>query len=375
MRHIETEIIHGGSGKDKTYGSVVTPIYQTAVFVGGNGPKYTRFDNPTRDALEEAICGLEGGARAIATSSGASAIHLVLMMLKAGDHVVCGKEVHGGTVMLIGEIMGKFGVDSTFVDLTDANAVRETIRENTKLLWVEAPTNPFMKYVDLKVIGDIAHGVGALMVVDNTLMTGVLQRPMGDGADIVVYSSTKYLNGHSDVVGGAVVARKKEVGDELKRLAGFLGVGESPMEAWLVLRGMKTLVQRLRVHEYNAKALWDFFEGQRGIEQVYYPGYGGVVCVQMNLDFFDLEAFIDSLEYIKFSYSSGGISSNVSNLWEQGKRYLSEDRLKDTGVKPGLLRFSPGLEHHEDLINDLEKALCTSLKEPCDEDICLRGSF
>lgn len=384
MSHLETDLLHKGGFCDTQYNSVSTPIYQTATF-HSEGPesyseyKYSRYSNPTRKALEDNLNALEGGFQAFATTSGNAAIHLVLTLLKAGDHVICSKEVHGGTYLLIKEFMGKFGVEATFLDLQDLAAVKTSVKPNTRIIWVETPTNPLLKTVDIAAIASIAQYAGAWCVVDNTLMTPFWQRPMDFGADIVVYSSTKYLNGHSDVISGAVVAKTEHLASQLQYWVSLLGIAESPMDAWLVLRGMKTLPQRLKVHAYNTQLIVDFLVNSPYVKNVYYPGladpiqfeliskqqksYGGIVCFDVDLNAVDLNVFIKSLKYFQFSHSSGGVISNISYPWSTSHNCLNEDLRRSAGLTPGLLRLSPGLEHYDDLIKDLQQAFNLAAKE------------
>lgn len=384
MSHLETEVIHQGSFQDHQHHSVSTPIYQTATFVSESLEseseyKYSRYSNPTRKALEDNLAALEGGAGAFATTSGNAAIHLVLSLLKAGDHVICGTEVHGGTHLLIKDFMGKFGIESSFVDLIDVNAVKIAVKPNTRMIWVETPTNPLLKAVDISAMANIARYAEALCVVDNTLMTPFWQRPIDLGADIVVYSSTKYLNGHSDVISGAVIAKTETLASQFQHWISLLGVGAPPMDAWLVFRGMKTLPQRLKVHAYNAGAIAKFLVEHPLVNQVYYPGlesspghelakrqqksFGGMLSFEVDLERLDLNLFIKSLQYFKFSHSSGGVVSNISHPWSTSHNCVSEDIRSCGGITVGLLRLSPGLEYFEDLIKDLQYAFKLAAKE------------
>lgn len=383
-QHLETDLIHKGNFKERQYNSVSMPIYQTATFFleGLNEEpeyKYSRAGNPTRKALEENLSAIEGGVEAFATASGNAAIQLVLSLLKSGDHIICGKESHGGTYRLIHDYMGKFGIKSSFVDLLDLDSVKEAIKSNTRMIWVETPTNPLQKIVDIAAIADIACYGEALCVVDNSIMTPFWQRPMDFGADIVVYSSTKYLNGHSDVISGAVVAKNHTLANQLGELVSLLGIGESPMDAWLVLRGLKTLPQRLKVHEKNAELIAQFLLEHPFVKNVYYPGlknsayyelakvqqksFGGMVCFDVDLDVVDLKVLIKSLKYFQFSHGSGGIVSNISHPWSTSHNNVSEDIRLRGGVSEGLLRLSPGLEYHEDLIKDLQDAFNLAAKD------------
>lgn len=360
------------------------PIYQTATFflegLDDNPEyKYTRSGNPTRKALEENLSAIEGGVAAFATASGNAAIQLVLSLLKCGDHVICGTEIHGGTYRLINDYMGKFGIESSFVDLLDLDSVKAAVKTNTRMIWVETPSNPLQRIVDIAAIADIACYAESLCVVDNTIMTPFWQRPMDFGADIVVYSSTKYLNGHSDVISGAVIAKSDTLANQLGELVSLLGIGESPMDAWLVLRGLKTLAQRLKVHELNAGLIAQFLQEHPCVKNVYYPGlkgsagyelakvqqksFGGMVCFDVDLDVVDLKILIKSLKYFQFTHSSGGVVSNISHPWSTSHNNVNEDIRRRGGVSEGLLRLSPGLEYHEDLIKDLQDAFNLAAKD------------
>lgn len=383
FEHLATDLIHKGVFKDHQYNSVSTPIYQTATFFSeglesDSEYRYSRYSNPTRKALEDNLCAIEGGLGAFATASGNAAIHLVLSLLKAGEHVICGKEVHGGTFLLIQEYMGKFGVESSFVDLLDLDAVKAAVKPNTRMIWVETPTNPLLKVVDIVGVVEITRYAESICVVDNTLMTPFWQRPLDLGADIVIYSSTKYINGHSDVISGAVIAKSQFLVDQLQYWVSLLGIGESPMDAWLVLRGLKTLPQRLKVHENNAEKIVQFLKSHPCVKNIYYPGlegnpgheiakiqqrsFGGIVCFEVNLDSIDLNIFIKSLKYFQFSHSSGGIISNISHPWSTSHKCVNEEVRREGGITEGLLRLSPGLEYCEDLIKDLQDAFKLAAK-------------
>ncbi len=377
FNHLATDLIHMGVFKDEQYHSVSTPIYQTATFFSEDLEnlskyRYSRYSNPTRKALEENLCAIEGGIEAFATVSGNASIHLVLSLLKAGDHIICGKEVHGGTFLLIKEYMGKFGIESAFVDLLDFDSVKKAVKANTRMIWIETPTNALLKIVDIAAIVEIAHYAESICVVDNTLMTPFWQRPLDLGADIVVYSSTKYLNGHSDVISGAVIVKSEFLAKELQYWVSLLGLGESPMDAWLVLRGLKTLPQRLKVHEYNAGQIVQMLKTHPLVKNIYYPGlenaqghetaklqqksFGGMISFEVDLEALDLNLFIKSLKYFQFSHSSGGIVSNISHPWSTSHKCVAEALRKESGITEGLLRLSPGLEYYEDLIKDLQDA-------------------
>ena len=378
----ETNSIHKGVYKDKQYGSISTPIYQTSTFIANTRPlieseecdsyAYSRFGNPTRAALEENLAAIEGGIKAFATNSGISAMQMVLMLLRQGDHIICSKQVFAGTYTLIDTIMGKFGVECTFFDLTDIEGLKEEVRGNTKMIWMETPTNPTMEVINIKEVVEIARYAEAWTVLDNSLMSPMGQSPFEFGVDIIVHSTSKSINGHSDVVGGGVIVRTEDVAKELTFLSGALGVGQAPMDSWLVLRGMKTMPARMRVHEENTIKVAEFLQSHARIKKVNYPGlksdrghelakkqqklFGPILSFEVHEEV-DLKVFVDALKYVKFSYSLGGVESIVSHPWSQSHGRLTEEKRLEMGVNPRLMRLSVGIENCEDLINDLKNAL------------------
>ncbi|MCB0375267.1 MAG: aminotransferase class I/II-fold pyridoxal phosphate-dependent enzyme, partial [Sinomicrobium sp.] len=267
---MRTNSVHKGVYKDGSYNSVTTPIYPTSTFyfdgLGKNkGYDYTRSGNPTRTALEENIAALEGGVGASATATGMAAITAVVSLLKAGDHVITGDDIYGGTYRLFDQVFPKFGIEFSFLNMRDVNAVKAAVKENTKMIWIETPSNPLLNIVDLEAVIAIAKENKLISVVDNTFLSPYFQKPFEFGADIVVHSTTKYINGHSDVVGGAIVYGNKDLEERGRFLVNALGVSESPFDAWLVLRGVKTLGPRMEAHQANALAIAEFLEGHKNV--------------------------------------------------------------------------------------------------------------
>jgi cystathionine gamma-synthase len=274
---LQTLAVHSGVDKDSSYNSIITPIYQTSTFrfedIGKTkGYDYTRTANPTRKALEENIAALEGGLTAKATATGMAATMTALHFLKSGDHIICTNDCYGGTERLLRTYKETFGIQLTYVNMADLQAVRSTIQPNTKAFWIETPSNPLLNIVDIKALTEIAHSCNALAFVDNTFLSPYNQRPFELGADVIIHSTTKYLNGHSDVVGGAIVVNKPELVDRVQTLVNALGVGASPFDCWLVLRGIKTLIPRMKMHEENAGAVALFLSQHKNVKKVFYPG-------------------------------------------------------------------------------------------------------
>lgn len=274
---LRTKAVHTGVNIDKTFNSVITPIYPTSTFyfdeIGKNkGYDYTRSGNPTRAALEANIAALEGGVNCSATATGMAAITAVLFFLKPGDHIVTGDDIYGGTYRLFNAVLKPMGYDFSFINMRDLAKVKASIKKTTKMFWIETPSNPLLNIIDLEAVIGLAKKAKALSVVDNTFLSPYFQKPFEFGADMVVHSTTKYLNGHSDVVGGAIVYGNKEVQERGRYLVNALGVSQSPYDAWLVLRGVKTLVPRMEVHQANAIKLAHFLEGHKNVKKVYYPG-------------------------------------------------------------------------------------------------------
>ncbi len=373
-----TKAVHGGVKKDDTFNSVITPLYPSSTFyfdkIGHNkGYDYTRSGNPTRKALEENIAGLEGGCRAFCTSTGMSAEAGVLHLLKPGDHVVAGSDIYGGTYRLMDTVFRRMGVNFTFTDMTDSAAVSAAISPATKMIWVETPSNPLLNITDIRAVAFIAKSKHILLVADNTFLSPYFQKPLELGADIVVHSTTKYLNGHSDVVGGCIVVKDEKTAEEVKFLINALGLGESPWDAWLVLRGIKTLPQRMKAHQENALAVAKFLEQHKFVLKVWYPGleshpqydlitkqmsgFGGIVSFELDAAKVPLDTFFGRLELYSLAESLGGVESLIESPWYMSHASMPETARIKAGLNPNIIRISVGIEDSGDLINDLEQAL------------------
>jgi cystathionine gamma-synthase len=376
-----TRCVHGGAAPDPAYGAVAAPIYETSTFAlldirTSAGFEYTRSGNPTRTRLEEAIALLEGGCGAICTSSGMSAILAVLSLLEYGSHVLCPMDCYGGTFRTLEHAQRVHGLETTFLDMTNLEAVTAAIRPNTRLIWAETPSNPLLRLLDLEALARVAQRRDLLLAVDNTFLSPVLQRPLKWGADLVFHSTTKYLNGHSDVVGGAVVAAPDR-SDLLQRLATLnmtLGTSQSPHDCALVLRGLKTLHLRMRAHESNARALAGFLAGHPAVAKVNYPGLPGhpqhALALRQQNGFGAMLSFelkdgskdavgklLRSLRWFTLAESLGGVESLVAQPASMSHASMTAEMRERIGIRDGLIRLSVGIEDQADLIEDLRQAL------------------
>ena len=375
---IRTRAVHTGVYKDTSYNSVTTPIYPTSTFyfdaLGKNkGYDYTRSGNPTRGALEENIAALEGGVGCSVTATGMAAITAVLFYLKPGDHVVTGDDIYGGTYRLFAQVFSPWGISFDFVNMRDLQAVKKAITAKTRMVWIETPSNPLLNIVDLEDVIGLAKAKKILAVVDNTFLSPYFQRPFEFGADIVVHSTTKYLNGHSDVVGGAIIYGNKDLETRGRFLVNALGVSEAPFDAWLVLRGIKTLVPRMEAHQANALAIAEFLEKHKNVQKVYYPGlkshpqaglikkqmtgFGGVLSFELKTNKIPLDPFFKKLKYFSLAESLGGVESLIEHPWLMSHASMGEGALKASGITKETIRVSVGIEGVRDLIDDLDNAL------------------
>ncbi len=377
---IGTACVHAGAEPEPVTGAVTVPIYATSTYAyrafgEHRGWEYSRTANPTRSALERAIAELEGGADAAAFASGLAAIDTVTTLLGAGDHIVAGDILYGGTYRLLTTVTARRGIEVSFVDATDPAAFADAMRPETRLVLVETPTNPLMQLVDLAAVAAISNDAGALLVVDNTFLTPVLQRPLEHGADLVVHSTTKYLNGHSDGVGGVVVAATSALGERLHTLQNNVGAILGPFDAFLVLRGLKTLAVRMAAHDRNGRLVADLLAGSSGVRSVHYPGlathpqhalaerqqlgFGAMV----SLDLGDVErarSFTEALEVFTLAESLGGVESLVCHPATMTHAAVPPDERARLGIGEGLLRLSVGIEDPSDLQHDLEQALAAA---------------
>ncbi len=378
MNDIRTRSVHTGVAKDSSFNSVITPIYPTSTFyfdaLGKNkGYDYTRSGNPTRAALEENIASLEGGIGCSVTATGMAAITGTLFLLQPGDHVVTGDDIYGGSYRLFAQVFAKIGVEFSFVNMRDLNAVKKAIRKQTKMIWIETPSNPLLNIIDLKSNIEIAQEKKCLSVVDNTFLSPYFQRPFEFGADLVIHSTTKYINGHSDVVGGAIVYRDQALRDRIRFLVNALGLSQAPFDAWLVLRGVKTLAQRMEAHQENAMAVAKFLESHPRVKKVYYPGlkshpqqslikkqmkgFGGMLAFELDTSKVELNKFFKSLKFFSLAESLGGVESLIEHPWSMSHASMGEKALLASGMTKETIRVSLGIEGSEDLIQDLENAL------------------
>jgi cystathionine gamma-synthase len=370
----ETKAIHVGQDPDAEYGAVNVPIYQTSTYAqpAVGKPKawdYARAGNPTREALQQVLAALEGGKRALSFSSGLGAQTTLLLTLAPGDHVVMADDVYGGTYRLLSKVMQGWGLEFTTVDMADGDAFRAAMRDTTKLVWVETPTNPFLKVVDIAAAAEIAHGAGARCVVDNTFATPYLQQPLALGADVVVHSVTKYLSGHSDLIGGAIVTNDDELIERLTFLTNAAGAIPGPMDCYLALRGVKTLAVRMEAHCAGARRVADFLQNHPKVERVHFPGLPGhpgfEVAVRQMRDFGGMVSFevgsrdeairvVERTKLFFLAESLGGVESLIEVPAPMTHASVAGSPLE---VPDTLIRLSVGIEHPDDLVADLERAL------------------
>ncbi|HFD1702722.1 TPA: cystathionine gamma-synthase [Enterococcus faecium] len=377
--HIQTKLIHGGISEDSTTGAVSVPIYQTSTYRqdGVGHPKqyeYSRSGNPTRFALEELIADLEGGVRGFAFSSGLSGIHAVFSLFEAGDHILLGDDVYGGTFRLFDKVLTKNGLEYTIIDTSNLDKIEQSIQPNTKALYLETPSNPLLKITDLEKSATLAHRHGLIVIADNTFATPYFQRPLDLGSDIVVHSGTKYLGGHSDVVAGLVTTRHKELAEQTGFYQNAIGAVLGPQDSWLLQRGIKTLSVRMEEHQKNAFAVADFLFSHPAVEKVYYPGLPdhelyGIAKQQMSgfsgMVSFTLKneataiPFVESLQLFTLAESLGGVESLVEIPSVMTHASIPKEKREEAGIKDGLIRLSVGIEYGQDLINDLAQAFDT----------------
>ncbi|HVZ40636.1 MAG TPA: PLP-dependent aspartate aminotransferase family protein [Candidatus Kapabacteria bacterium] len=375
---IETRLTLAGQRTDGTYNSVAPPIYQTATFrfEGINRTKgydYTRSGNPTRSALEDALADLEGGAGAVAVSSGMAAISTVLATFNAGDHIICSHDCYGGTERLLCTLRSQGKLEVTFSDLRDPLALLDAVQPNSRAVWVETPSNPLLRIVDLEAIAGFARSHGLLLIVDNTFLSPLFQQPIAFGADVVVHSTTKYINGHSDVVGGAVISRTEELHRIHAATANTHGTTAAPFDSWLVLRGLRTLPLRIRQHEANALAVARFLESHPAVERVFYPGlesheghrlaarqqngFGGVVSFQLRGSEEALHTLLLATQVFALAESLGGVESLIEHPATMSHASMRPEQRAAAGINDRIIRLSVGIESECDLIADLAQAL------------------
>ena len=367
-----------GTRKDTTFNAVAVPIYATSTFAFESPGKtkgfdYSRTANPTRSALEECLAALEGGAGASATATGMAAETTVMGLFPAGSHIIAGHDIYGGSYRLFSAILPARGLEFSFVDMSDPRNVLSAVRPNTRAIWIETPSNPLLGLVDIAAVCDIARKQGILTIVDNTFMSPIFQKPLDLGADIVVHSTTKYLNGHSDMVGGAIISRTPEHATAVAALVNALGTCSSPFDCWLVMRGIRTLPIRMAAHERNAQALASFLSTHKSVERVYYPGlsthpqhalakrqmtgFGGMLSFDIRGGQAAAFTFIKGLEIFAFAESLGGVESLVEHPETMSHASMTAEARRKAGITESNIRLSTGIESADDLVADVERAL------------------
>jgi cystathionine gamma-lyase/cystathionine beta-lyase len=374
----ETLAIHAGERTDRAFGAISIPIYQTSTFVFEDvgrtkGYDYSRTANPTRKVLEDTIARLEGGKAGFAFATGMAAETTVIHLLKAGDHVITGDDIYGGTYRLFQNVMQAFGLEFTFLRMNSKQAIEKAIKPNTKMIWLETPSNPLLNIVDLEMAVDVAKRHGLLTVIDNTFATPYSLRPIEYGIDLVVHSTTKYLNGHCDVVGGAVVTTTDELTERVQFLLNAMGTCASPFDCWLVLRGIETLPVRMKQHEENAIAIADYLNTHHAVKKVFYPGldshpgheiarkqmkgFGGMVSFEINGGIEAVNNFLRKITVFALAESLGGIASLAEHPATMTHASMPGEHRERVGITDELIRLSVGLENIDDLIEDLHQAL------------------
>lgn len=384
--NFETKCVHAGIEED-VFGAVVPPIYQTStfkfksakhgasLFAGEEkGHIYTRMSNPTINAMENAIAELEGGYKAMGCGSGMAAIHTTFTaLMQSGDHIVCSTAVYGPTNTILNDVFKKMGIDTTFVDTSDLGAVEKSIKPNTKIIYIETPGNPTLALTDIEKTSEIAHRNNALLIVDNTFMSPALQRPLEQGADVVVHSMTKFLNGHADVVAGLIVVKNEEMYKKIKKTLNQLGGVIDPFNSFLVHRGIKTLALRMERHAQNAQKVAEYLEKHPAVERVMYPGLkshpqyelalkqqangGGVVAFELKGGYEAGEKMMNSVKLCALAVSLGGVESLIQHPASMTHYTMGKDARMEAGISDGLVRLSVGIENADDLIADLKQAL------------------
>ena len=374
----QTDTIHAGVGPDKAYGAIMTPIYQSSTFVFEDigkhrGFDYTRSGNPTRKALEDNLCALEGCSSAVAVTTGMAAITSTLNLFHSGDEIICTDDCYGGTSRLMKTVEAHFGIKVHFVNLQTAANLVPYVNERTKAVWVETPSNPLLNLVDIAAVSALAKERALLTIVDNTFLSPYGQKPFELGADIVVHSTTKYLNGHSDVVGGAVLSNSEDLDLKLKFMVNALGTCAQPFDCWLVLRGIKTLVVRMREHERNALAVAQFLEQHPKVKRAFYPGlvnhpqhelakkqqksFGGMVSFELDGTIGDVNRVLTGTKLFALAESLGGVESLIEHPATMSHASMDKEHREAAGITDTIIRLSVGIEDGDDLIADLQNAL------------------
>jgi cystathionine beta-lyase/cystathionine gamma-synthase len=374
----ETKAICVGQAADQATGATIVPIYQTSTFTQeevnkNKGYEYSRVANPTRTALDACLASLEEGKYGLTFSSGLAAEHSILSLLKPGDNVIVPEDMYGGTYRLIKEIFEPYSITFTFTDFADIEKIKKSFLPSTKMVWIETPTNPTLKIFDIGAISELSHKKNAIVVVDNTFLSPFFQKPLLLGADIVVHSTTKYINGHSDIIGGAVILNSSELFKRIQLVQKSIGAVPSPFDSWLTLRGVKTLAIRMKQHELNAFQVARFLKNQPNVLEVFFPGlethpgyeiakkqmtgFGGVVSFKLKGGLQECNTFFKKLKIFQLADSLGGIESLANYSALMTHDYFPMELREKIGVTDNLIRLSVGIENIDDLIQDLKNAL------------------
>lgn len=374
----ETRAIHAGQSPDPSTGAIMTPVYLSSTYVQTSpghhlGYEYSRTSNPTRKAYEDCIANLEGGRFGFATASGCAATLVALHLLKAGDHVVASDDLYGGTFRLFDKVLKNQGIEFTFVDLSDPNLLQSAIKKNTKMIWIETPTNPMLKLIDIKTVTEQVKDQSILVAVDNTFMSPYFQRPLELGADLVVHSTTKYINGHSDVVGGVIVVDREDLAEKLAFLSNSMGPVASPFDSFMSLRSLKTLPLRMKAHQENAMKVAGFLEAHKKVRKVIYPGlkshpqhelakkqmsgFGGMITFYLEGGLSQARTFLENVKVFSLAESLGGVESLVEHPAIMTHASVPPEIRKTLGIDDTLVRLSVGVETIDDLLKDLDSAL------------------
>ena len=374
----QTDTIHAGVAPDKAYGAIMTPIYQSSTFVFEDigkhrGFDYTRSGNPTRKALEESIAALEGCSCAVAVTTGMAAVATVMHLFGSGDEIICTDDCYGGTARLLKTLQEHFDIRVHFISLREPEGIEAYINARTRAVWIETPSNPLLNLIDIEAVTTISRRHGLLSIVDNTFLSPYNQQPFRLGADVVVHSTTKYLNGHSDVVGGAVLSNSPAIDEKLKFLVNTLGTCAQPFDCWLVLRGIKTLVPRMKEHERNAKLVAGFLDGHPKVSRVFYPGleshpqhelakrqqrgFGGMVSFELAGGIDEVNRVLKGTKLFALAESLGGVESLIEHPATMSHASMGAEHRLQVGITDGVVRLSVGIEDPDDLIADLAQAL------------------
>jgi cystathionine gamma-lyase len=372
-----TKQIHAGQHPEEVTGAVITPIFQTSTYANEKlgetkGFDYGRTINPTRLALEDNLAALENGKYGFCFSSGMAAVHTVITLFKPGDHIICTNNVYGGTYRLFEQIIKEYNLEFSYADTSNIEEVKNSIKENTKFIYIETPTNPMLNITDLKAVSEISKKNNIITCVDNTFMSPYFQNPLDFGIDIVLHSSTKYINGHSDVIGGCLITSNDEIAEKFKFIQNSIGAVPSPFDCWLVLRSTKTLAQRMKCHNENAIAICEILEKDKKIEKLFYPGlkshlqfdlaksqmrgFGGIISLDLG-SYDKAVLFCNALNIFQIAESLGGVESLVCHPVSMTHGSIPKELREKIGLTDGLVRLSVGIEDEDDLIDDIENAL------------------